>query len=151
MLRLMTHQNEGGAATVVKEIMRDPMFLAQKSEDANEEDQQVVTDLLDTLRANLDHCVGMAANMIGVRKNIIVVAAGPLQFAMVNPVITKKTGAYQTEEGCLSLDSVRPCTRYKEIEVDYLDQNFRKQHGKYSGWTAQIIQHEVDHCRGIVI
>ena len=136
---------------MVKEIMRDPMFLAQKSEDANEEDQQVVTDLLDTLRANLDHCVGMAANKIGVRKNIIVVAAGPLQFAMVNPVITKKTGAYQTEEGCLSLDSVRPCTRYKEIEVDYLDQNFRKQHGKYSGWTAQIIQHEVDHCRGIVI
>ena len=136
---------------MVKGIMRDPMFLAQKSEDANEEDQQVVTDLLDTLRANLNHCVGMAANMIGVRKNIIVVAAGPLQFAMVNPVITKKTGAYQTEEGCLSLDGVRLCTRYKEIEVDYLDQNFRKQHGKYSGWTAQIIQHEVDHCRGIVI
>ena len=89
--------------------------------------------------------------MIGVRKNIIVVAAGPLQFAMINPVITKKTGVYQTEESCLSLDGVRPCTRYKEIDVDYLDQNFRKQHGKYSGWTAQIIQHEVDHCRGIVI
>ena len=136
---------------MVKKIMRDPFFLAQKSEDATEADRQVVMDLLDTLRANLDRCVGMAANMIGVRKNIIVVAAGPFQFAMINPVITKKTGAYQTEEGCLSLDGVRPCTRYEEIEVDYLDQNFKRQHGKYSGWTAQIIQHEVDHCRGIVI
>ena len=136
---------------MVKKIMRDPFFLAQKSEDATEEDRQVAIDLLDTLRANLDHCVGMAANMIGVRKNIIVVVAGPFQFAMINPVITKKSGAYQTEEGCLSLDGVRPCTRYEEIEVDYLDQNFKKQHGKYSGWTAQIIQHEVDHCRGIVI
>ena len=119
---------------MVKKITRDPMFLAQKSVDATEADKQVITDLLDTLRANLDHCVGMAANMIGVSKNIIVVAAGPFQFAMINPVITKKTGAFQTEEGCLSLDGVRPCTRYKEIEVDYLDQNFKKQHGKYSGW-----------------
>ena len=129
---------------MVKKITRDPMFLAQKSVDATEADKQVITDLLDTLRANLDHCVGMAANMI-------VVAAGPFQFAMINPVITKKTGAFQTEEGCLSLDGVRPCTRYKEIEVDYLDTNFKKQHGKYIGWTAQIIQHEVDHCNGIVI
>ena len=136
---------------MVKKIMRDPFFLAQKSEDATEADRQVVTDLLDTLRANLDRCVGMAANMIGVRKNIIVVAAGPFQFAMINPVITKKSGVYQTEEGCLSLDGVRPCTRYEEIELDYLDQNFKRQHGKYSGWTAQIIQHEIDHCRGIVI
>ena len=119
--------------------------------DATEADKQVVTDLLDTLRANLDHCVGMAANMIGVKKNIIVVAAGPFQFPMINPVITKKNGKYQTEEGCLSLEGVRPCTRYQEIEVDYLDQNFKKQHGKYSGWTAQIIQHEIDHCNGIVI
>ena len=110
---------------MVKKIMRDPFFLAQKSEDATEADRQVATDLLDTLRANLDRCVGMAANMIGVRKNIIVVAAGPFQFAMINPVITKKIGAYQTEEGCLSLDGVRPCTRYEEIEVDYLDQNFK--------------------------
>ena len=136
---------------MVKKIMRDPFFLAQKSEDATEADRQVVTDLLDTLRANLDRCAGMAANMIGVRKNIIVVAAGPFQFSMINPVITKKSGVYQTEEGCLSLDGVRPCTRYEEIEVDYLDQNFKRQHGKYSGWTAQIIQHEIDHCRGIVI
>ena len=98
---------------MVRNIMRDPFFLAQKSEDATEADQQVVVDLLDTLRANLDCCVGMAANMSGVRKNIIVVAAGPLQFAMINPVITKKTGAYQTEESCLSLDGVRPSTRNK--------------------------------------
>ena len=136
---------------MVKKIMRDPLFLAQKSIDATEADQQVIIDLLDTLRANLDYCVGMAANMIGVKKNIIGVAAGPFQFAMVNPVITKKTGAFQTEEGCLSLEGVRPCTRYQEIEVDFLDANFKKQHGKYSGWTAQIIQHEIDHCNGVVI
>ena len=122
---------------MVKAIVRDPLFLAQKSLPATEADKQVVQDLLDTLRANLDRCVGMAANMI--------------QFAMINPVITKKKEAFQTEEGCLSLDGVRPCTRYKEIEVDYLDQNFKKQHGTYTGWTAQIIQHEIDHCHGIVI
>ena len=119
---------------MVKKITRDPMFLAQKSVDATEADKQVISDLLDTLRANLDHCVGMAANMIGVSKNIIVVAAGPFQFAMINPVITKRSGAYQTEEGCLSLESVRPCTRYQEIEGDYLDQNLKKQRGKYSGY-----------------
>ena len=136
---------------MIKKITRDPMFLAQKSVDATEADKQVISDLLDTLRANLDHCVGMAANMIGVSKNIIVVAAGPFQFAIYSEVIVVGTGAFQTEEGCLSLEGVRPCTRYKEIEVDYLDANFKKQHGKYIGWTAQIIQHEVDHCNGIVI
>lgn len=136
---------------MVKKIVRDPLFLAQRSEPATEADKQVVTDLLDTLRANLDRCVGMAANMIGVKKAVIVVAAGPFQFAMVNPVITKKTGGYETEEGCLSLDGVRPCTRYQEIEVDYLDVDFKPQNGKYSGFTAQIIQHEVDHTNGIVI
>lgn len=136
---------------MVKKIVREPFFLAQKSVDATQDDKQVVEDLLDTLRANLDNCVGMAANMIGVKKNIIVVAAGPFQFAMINPVITKKTKPFKTEEGCLSLDGVRPCTRYENIEVDYLDQDFKKQHGKYSGWTAQIIQHEIDHCNGIVI
>ena len=136
---------------MVKTIVKDPLFLAQKSEPATQADKQVITDLLDTLRANLDHCVGMAANMIGVKKNIIVIAMGPFQFAMVNAIITKKTGAFQTEEGCLSLEGVRPCTRYKTIEVDYQDQNFKKQHGKYTGWTAQIIQHELDHVAGIVI
>ena len=100
---------------MIKDIMKDPLFLAQKSTDATKADQQVVVDLLDTLRANLDHCVGMAANMIGVKKNIIVVAVGPFQFAMINPKITKKSGVFETEEGCLSLDGVRPCKRYKEI------------------------------------
>lgn len=136
---------------MVRSIIHDPFFLAQKSEVATEADRQVAEDLLDTLRANLDRCVGMAANMIGVKKAVIVVAAGPIQFVMINPVITKKKGVYQTEEGCLSLEGVRPCTRYHEIEVDYQDQNFQKQHGKYSGWIAQIIQHEMDHVQGIVI
>ena len=136
---------------MVRPIMRDIFFLRQKAQPATKEDKQIVQDLLDTLKANEAGCVGMAANMIGVKKNIIVVAAGPFQFALINPVITKKSGEYQTEEGCLSLEGVRPCTRYQEIEVDYLDQNFKKQHGKYSGWTAQIIQHEIDHCNGIVI
>ena len=136
---------------MVQEICKDVLFLARKSEPATPDDLPVASDLLETLKAHADGCVGMAANMIDVKKNIIVVAAGPFQFAMVNPVITKKTGAFQTEEGCLSLEGVRPCTRYKEIEVDYLDANFKKQHGKYSGWTAQIIQHEIDHCNGVVI
>lgn len=136
---------------MVKQIVHDPFFLAQRSEPASEADKQVATDLMDTLRANLDHCVGMAANMIGVKKNVIVVAAGPLQFVMINPVIVKKSGAFQTEEGCLSLEGVRPCTRYKEIEVVYQDADFRKKRAKYSGWTAQIIQHECDHLSGILI
>ena len=147
-------QNKGsseGVLSMVKPIMKDPLFLARKSEPATEADAQVIQDLLDTLRANLGRCVGMAANMIGVRKNIIVVVAGPFQFAMVNAKITKKSGAFETEEGCLSLEGVRPCTRYKEIEVDYLDQDFKPKHGKYTGWTAQIIQHELDHVNGIVI
>ena len=136
---------------MVKKIVRDPMFLQQKSEPATEADKQVIQDLLDTLRANQEHCVGMAANMIGIKKTIIVVAMGPFHFAMVNPVITKKSGEYQTEESCLSLEGVRPCTRYKEIEVDYLDQDFKPQHGKYKDFTAQIIQHEIDHFSGILI
>ena len=136
---------------MVKQIVKDPLFLAQKSEQATESDKQVVIDLMDTLRANLDRCVGMAANMLGVKKNIIVVASGPFQFVMINPVITKKIKPYQTEEGCLSLTGKRPCTRYEEIEVDYLDADFQKKHGKYIGWTAQIIQHEIDHCNGILI
>lgn len=127
------------------------MFLQQKSEPATEADKQVIHDLLDTLRANQDRCVGMAANMIGVKKRIIVVAMGPFHFAMVNPVITKKSGEYQTEESCLSLEGVRPCTRYKEIEVDYLDQDFKPQHGKYKDFTAQVIQHEIDHFEGVLI
>ena len=136
---------------MVRAIMRDPLFLAQKSEPATEADKQVVQDLMDTLKANQDRCVGMAANMIGVKKNIIVVAPGPFMFVMINAKITKRKDAFQTEEGCLSLEGVRPCTRYEEIEVDYLDQDFKPQHGKYTGWIAQIIQHELDHVAGIVI
>ncbi len=136
---------------MVKQIVRDPMFLQQKSEPATEADKQVVEDLIDTLNANREHCIGMAANMIGVKKQIIVVAVGLFFIPMINPVITKKSGPYETEEGCLSLDGVRPCTRYKEIEVDYLDMNFEKQHEKYSGFIAQIIQHEIQHFSGDLI
>jgi peptide deformylase len=136
---------------MVKQIVRDPLFLQQKSSPATKDDAQVITDLMDTLRANADRCVGMAANMIGYKKQIIVVASGPFIFPMVNPVITKRAGRYETEEGCLSLDGVRPCVRFREIEVDYLDQNFEKRHGKYSGFTAQIIQHEIQHFSGELI
>ena len=138
-------------AVMVKQIVRDPLFLQQKSEPATEADAQVIVDLMDTLRANLDRCVGMAANMIGVKKQIIVFAAGPFIIPMVNPVITAKSGKYQTEESCLSLDGARPCVRYKEIEVDYLDQDFQPQHGKYKDFTAQIIQHEIQHFSGELI
>lgn len=136
---------------MIKKIVKGKQIFEKKAQPATDADKQVITDLLDTLKANRDACVGMAANMIGVNKSIIVVSAGPFQFAMVNPVITKKSGVYETEESCLSLIGVRPCTRYEEIEVDYLDQDFKPQHGKYSGWTAQIIQHEIDHCNGVVI
>lgn len=136
---------------MIKNIVKGKHIFSRKAKPATEADKQVVTDLIDTLRANREICVGMAANMIGVNKSIIVVAAGPFQFAMVNPVITKKSGEYKTEEGCLSLDGVRPCIRYEEIEVDYLDADFKPKHGKYSGFTAQIICHEIDHCNGIVI
>ena len=136
---------------MVKKIVRDPMFLRQKSVPATEADKQIVNDLLETLKANEERCVGLAANMIGEKKRIIVVAAGPFMFPMINPVITKKMGKYETEESCLSLDGIRPCTRYREIEVDYLDKDFKPKHGKYSGFTAQIIQHEIDHFEGILI
>ena len=136
---------------MVKKIVKGQHIFSKKAQPATEADRQVVTDLLDTLKANRQICVGMAANMIGVNKSIIVVAAGPFEFAMINPVITSNSGEYETEEGCLSLDGVRPCVRYDEIEVDYLDSNFKPQHRKYSGFTAQIIQHEVDHCNGVVI
>lgn len=136
---------------MVKEIMRDVFFLNQKSEPATEADQQVAKDLIDTLLAHKQECVGMAANMIGVRKNIIVVDTGFMPMVMFNPVIIKKSGAFQTEEGCLSLIGVRPSTRYKEIEVEYQDMNFNKKKQKFEGWTAQIIQHEVDHLEGIII
>jgi len=131
--------------------MKDIVFLNQKSEPATEVDKQVVQDLLDTLKANEAGCVGMAANMIGVKKRIIAVNMGFANIAMINPVIVKNSGAYETEEGCLSLIGVRKATRYRDIEVEFQDVNFNKQCQKFSGWIAQIIQHEIDHCNGIVI
>lgn len=136
---------------MVRSIMKDIFFLRQKAEPAGKEDLQVVQDLLDTLKANEAGCVGMAANMIGVNKRIIAVNMGFVNVAMLNPVIVKKSGAYETEEGCLSLTGIRKTTRYENIEVEFQDISFRKQRQKYSGWTAQIIQHEIDHCEGILI
>ena len=136
---------------MIQPIMKDVFFLQQKSEPATEADRQVIEDLLDTLRANAAGCVGMAANMIGVRKRIIVVNLGLMNMAMVNPEIVSKKRPYAAEEGCLSLIGTRKTTRYEEIEVAYLDQNFKPQKQKFTGWTAQIIQHEVDHCDGIII
>lgn len=136
---------------MVKEIMRDPFFLAQKSVPASKDDLQVGQDLMDTLKAHREGCVGMAANMIGVKKNIIIVNMGFIDVVMFNPVITSKSGPYQTEEGCLSLVGVRKITRYQDIEVEYYDFSWKKQRQKLSGWTAQIAQHEIDHCNGIII
>ena len=136
---------------MVKPIMRDVFFLNQKSEPAMKEDIQTAVDLLDTLKAHEDGCVGMAANMIGVNKRIIAVNMGFANIAMLNPMIVSKKGPYEAEEGCLSLQGVRKTTRYQEIEVEYEDIHFKKQHQKYKGWVAQIIQHEVDHCEGIII
>lgn len=142
---------EGMELVMVKSIMKDIFFLNQKSESSTEADKQVVQDLIDTLAAHKDGCVGMAANMIGVRKNIIIVDTGFMPLIMHNPVIVSKQGAFEAEEGCLSLIGVRKTTRYKNIEVEYQDINFKKQKQKFSGWTAQIIQHEIDHCNGVVI
>ena len=136
---------------MIRPIMKDIFFLRQKAEPATKEDMQTVQDLLDTLKANEAGCVGMAANMIGVNKRIIAVNMGMINVAMLNPVIVKKSGAYETEEGCLSLSGVRKTTRYENIEVEFRDISFRQQRQKYSGWTAQIIQHEIDHCEGILI
>lgn len=136
---------------MIKDIVKDIMFLSQKAEKATKDDIYIANDLLDTLKANKDRCVGLAANMIGYNKAIICVEGGLYDFVMINPVITKKSGEYQTEEGCLSLIGERKCNRYQKIEVDYLDVNFNKQHGKYTGFIAEIIQHEIDHTNGIII
>ena len=136
---------------MIKPVVRDVFFLGQKSEAAAKQDLPVGKDLQDTLAANRDRCVGMAANMIGVKKRIIIVNIGILNLVMYNPVIVKKDTPYETEEGCLSLDGVRKTTRYQNIEVEYLDGSWKKHRQKYSGWTAQIIQHECDHLEGIII
>ena len=136
---------------MIKPIVKDVLFLGEKSTMATKDDIQVVNDLIDTLRANLDGCVGMAANMIGVKKNIIVFAMGEIIVPMINPVIIKKENSYITEESCLSLEGFRQTKRYETIEVEYLDKNFKKQKNTFHGFVAQIIQHEVDHCNGIII
>ena len=136
---------------MVKQIIKD-VFIFKKAELATKEDLQTAIDLQDTLRANADICVGMAANMIGINKRIIAFSVGPMIITMINPVITKKSkDTYETEEGCLSLPGTRKATRYSEIEVEYLDINFKKCKQKYTGFPAQIIQHEIDHCDGIII
>ena len=136
---------------MIRSIIHDPMFLARKSVPATEADRQIITDLQDTLRANLDRCVGMAANMIGEKKNVIVFCNGPLLMVMINPTVTAQSGEYETEEGCLSLAGVRKTKRYQRITVKYQDQGFRWHTGSFEGFTAQIIQHEIDHCKGVLI
>ena len=136
---------------MIRPIVKDVLFLGQKSEPATKQDLPVGQDLMDTLRANQDRCVGMAANMIGVRKKVIIVNMGIMNVVMYNPVIVKKDTPFETEEGCLALTGVRRTTRYQNIEVEYLDGSWKKQRRKYSGWTAQIIQHEGDHLEGIII
>ena len=136
---------------MIKPIVKDVFFLGQKSETATKQDLSVGQDLMDTLRANQDHCVGMAANMIGVKKNIIIVNMGIMNVVMYNPVIVKKDTPYETEEGCLSLTGARKTTRYQNIEIEYYDSSWKKHRQSYSGWTAQIIQHGCDHLEGIII
>lgn len=141
---------------MIKELMHDPIFLAGKSDIATKEDLQVAQDLLDTLMAHKDSCVGMAANMIGVKKRIIAFLDDsgrvPTCTVMLNPEIIKKDGVYSAEEGCLSLlGGPIPCKRYKSIKVKYQTLDLQTRIKTYTGWTAQIIQHEVDHCEGKLI
>ncbi len=141
---------------MIQELMHDPIFLAGKSETATKDDLPVAQDLLDTLMAHKDSCVGMAANMIGVRKRIIAFidesGRAPVYTVMLNPEIIKKDGVYETEEGCLSLlGGPRKCKRYRTIKVQYQTTELQTRIKTYTGWTAQIIQHEVDHCAGILI
>ena len=136
---------------MVKPIVRDIFFLGQKSEPATVMDLQVAKDLQDTLAAHRNACVGMAANMIGYRKRTIIVSAGPVDIVMHNPVMVKKSGPYEAEEGCLSLDGKRKATRYQEIEVRYQDMAFQEQTQRFSGFVAEIVQHEMDHLEGKII
>ena len=136
---------------MVRPIVKDPIFLAQKSAPAASEDLPVGTDLLDTLAAHSDGCVGMAANMIGVLKRVIVVNVEGKNQLFFNPEILKMTGPYETEEGCLSLSGTRKTRRYQTIRLQYENEAFQKRIKTFSGWTAQIIQHEIDHCNGILI
>ena len=136
---------------MIRPIVRDMMFLSQKSVLASAGDETVFDDLLETLRANQDRCVGMAANMIGVRKRIIAFVNGTFCIGMMNPEIVSCSEPYETEEGCLSLDGIRKTIRYQKIIVAYQDRSFQARKAIFTGWTAQIIQHEIDHCNGILI
>ena len=136
---------------MIQPIMHDPLFLAQKSVPATPEDAPVASDLLETLTAHADGCVGMAANMIGVQKCIIAVEAEDGYLVLFNPVILKKSGPYETEEGCLSLEGVRKTKRWQSIKVQYQTPDGKPRIKTFTGWTAQIIQHEIDHCNGILI
>ena len=138
---------------MIKELIHDPIFLALASEEATKEDLEVAADLLETLKAHKETCVGMAANMIGVRKRIIAfVLEDGTYMTMLNPVILKAEQPYQTEEGCLSLlGGPRKCKRYKKIKVQYQTTELLTRIKSFEGWTAQIIQHEVDHCKGVLI
>ena len=136
---------------MIREICKDEHFLAQKAEPAAPEDLPAAADLLETLIFHREGCVGMAANMIGVLKRIIAVEAEDGYLVLFNPVILKKSGPYNTEEGCLSLEGVRPTRRWKSIKVQYETADGKPRIRTFTGWTAQIIQHEIDHCDGILI
>ena len=136
---------------MVREIMRDEAFLPQKAQPAGPEDLPVAQDLLDTLTAHKTGCVGMAANMIGVNKQIIAFDNEGKYMVMFNPEIIKRSGPYEAEEGCLSLAGTRKTKRWQSIKVQYQNEQFQTRFKTFTGWTAQIIQHEVDHCEGIII
>lgn len=136
---------------MVREIMKDESFLALPSVDATADDLELARDLLETLVAHKDGCVGMAANMIGVSKRIIAFENGDEYMLMFNPEIEKCSQPYSAEEGCLSLTGRRQTKRYKNIKVKYYNEDFQLRYKSFSGWTAQIIQHEIDHCNGIII
>lgn len=136
---------------MIRPVMKDQFFLSQKSQPATREDLPVAQDLLDTLTAHSHECVGMAANMIGVLKRIIVFDNNGTYTIMLNPEILSKSGSFETMEGCLSLSGQRPTTRYQTIKVRYQDVNLRPRVATYTGFPAQIIQHEIDHCDGILI
>ena len=137
---------------MVKDVVHDPVLLGIKSEPATKADLQIAQDLLDTLIAHKEGCVGMAANMIGVRKRIIVFDADGTYMTMFNPEIIKASGPYDTAEGCLSLlGGPRPCKRYESIKVRWQNEQFQIRIKTFTAWTAQIIQHEIDHCNGILI
>ncbi len=136
---------------MVRPICRDIIFLGRPSKPATQADMQTAIDLLDTLRANAEHCVGMAANMIGQDKRIIAVNDSGSYLVMFNPEIVSCSGQYDTEESCLSLTGSRPTKRFKTIKVKYQDMSFKNQTKVFLGWTAQIIQHEIDHCCGKII